>query len=220
MNRSEMSPFAKAFYAVAKALVCLWIAVMHPLRIAGRENLPADDSSFIIIANHRSMLEVFFIARLLMPRRTVFMAKEELFVNALFNWVIGVAGGFPVKRGSADIGAVKKSLSILREERQVFGIFPEGTRQRNLEGGLQKFYNGVGYIALMAKKPVIPILFPDPEKFRPLRAVQVRIGTPVVLGDLMEGRKLTSDATQQATDRIFEALNTLSGRRISALASE
>ncbi len=219
MNRSEMSPFARALYTVAKTVVTWWIALLHPQRVQGRENLPAD-GSFIVIANHRSMLDVFFIARLLLPRRTVFMAKEELFGNGLLRWLIGVAGGFPVKRGSADISAVKKSLAVLRDERQVFGIFPEGTRNKNIESGLQKFYNGVGYIALMAKKPVVPILFTDRGNFRPFRGVHIAIGQPVVLGDLTEGRKLTGEATQQATDRIFEALNVLRQDRISATTAE
>ena len=219
MNRSEMSLFARALYAVAKTLVTWWIALLHPQRVQGREHLPAD-GSFIIIANHRSMLDVFFIARLLLPRRTVFMAKEELFGNVFMRWLVGVGGGFPVKRGSADISAIKKSLAVLREERQVFGIFPEGTRNKNIENGLQKFYNGVGYIALMAKVPVVPIFFADMENFRPFRCVQISIGQPVVLNDLTEGRKLTGEATQQATDRIFEALNLLRQDRISAATAE
>ena len=91
MNRSEMSPFARALYTVAKTVVTWWIALLHPQRVQGRENLPAD-GSFIVIANHRSMLDVFFIARLLLPRRTVFMQWPPALAHRRSRRVSGQAG--------------------------------------------------------------------------------------------------------------------------------
>ena len=207
MNFSEMKWYDKAFYALAKAVATVLIALLHPLKISGAENLPKN-GSFIIIANHVAMWDVFFISRMLFPLRTLYMAKEELFsYGALFSWIIRCSGGFPVKRGTADIGAIKRALSTIKEG-HVFGIFPEGTRNKKWEGKLQRFFNGVGYIALASKAPVIPVFFADTEGFRVFRKVRVFVGEPVNLEDLLQ-LKITSESTEKATEHILHSVNAL-----------
>jgi 1-acyl-sn-glycerol-3-phosphate acyltransferase len=209
MTMKELKWYERAFYAFGKFVAVLMTAILFPLRVQGREYLPKS-GPFIVIANHISMLEVFFIPRLLLPLRTVFMAKSELFSHgALFRWVIRTCGGFPVKRGTEDIGAIKKALDVLRAG-EVFAIFPEGTRNKNLDGTLQKFYNGVGYIALLSGAPVIPVLFADTAGFKPFRRVRVIVGPPVGLEELRgSGARVNSQMTARATLKVLGSLNEL-----------
>jgi 1-acyl-sn-glycerol-3-phosphate acyltransferase len=209
MTRKELKWYERILYAIGKLYVRLLTALVFPLDVQGRENLPKT-GPFIVIANHISMLEVFFIPRILLPLRTVFMAKSELFTHGAFvNWVLRVAGGFPVKRGTADIGAIKRSLEILKAG-EVFAIFPEGTRNKNLDGKLQKFFNGVGYIALLSGAPVIPVYFADTAGFKPFRSVKVVVGPPVALNELRgENCKLNGETTQKATLKVLNALHAL-----------
>jgi 1-acyl-sn-glycerol-3-phosphate acyltransferase len=206
MTTKELSWYERAFYAFAKFISVMLTTFMFPLRVQGREHVPKS-GPFIVIANHISMLEVFFIPRLLLPLRTIFMAKSELFSHGkFFSWVIRTCGGFPVRRGTADIGAIKKALEVLKAG-EVFAIFPEGTRNKKLDGTLQKFYNGVGYIALLSGAPVIPLLFADTAGFKPFRRVRVIIGPPVLLQELREsGARVNSEMTEQATHRILDSL--------------
>jgi 1-acyl-sn-glycerol-3-phosphate acyltransferase len=209
MTLREMKWYEKFIYALGKLYSIILSDLLFPLDVQGRENLPKD-GPFIIIANHLSMLEVFFIPRILFPLRTVFMAKSELFSHGRFiNWVLRIGGGFPVKRGTADIGAIKKSLEILKEG-EVFAIFPEGTRNKKLDGNLQKFYNGIGYIALLSGAPVIPIFFADSTGFKMFRRVRVLVGKPVSVAELRDsGGRMTSEATTKATLKVLKALNKL-----------
>lgn len=208
MITAEMKWYDKAFYAFGKFLAVLLTALVFPLRVQGRENFPKD-GPFIVIANHISMWEVFFIPRMLFPLRTVFMAKSELFRHGgFFNWVLRAVGAFPVNRGTADIGAIKRSLEILKAG-EVFAIFPEGTRNKKLDGTIQKFNNGVGYIALMSGAPVIPVLFADTAGFRLFRPVHVAVGPPVDLAALKTGGRVRSETTEQATAAVLEALSAL-----------
>jgi 1-acyl-sn-glycerol-3-phosphate acyltransferase len=208
MTLREMKWHDRAFYAFGKFLVSLMVLLFFPMRITGRENFPKT-GPFIVIANHISMLEVFFIAWMLFPLRTVFMAKSELFEHGrLFSWVLKAVGGFPVKRGTADIGAIKKALGVLKAG-EVFGIFPEGTRNKKLDGVLQKFNTGVGYIALQSGVPVIPVLFQDTAGFKAFRRVRVVVGKPVDLSNLQSQGKINGDLTERATAKALDALNAL-----------
>ncbi len=208
MTTPEMKWFDKALYAFGKFLTVLLTALVFPLRVKGREHIP-QDGPFIVIANHISMWEVFFIPRMLFPRRTVFMAKSELFQHGrFFSWVLHAVGAFPVNRGTADIGAIKKSLGILKAG-DVFAIFPEGTRNKKLDGTIQKFNNGVGYIAMVSGAPVIPVLFADTAGFRLFRPVRAVVGPPVDLSSLKTSGRVKSETTEQATAAVLEALSAL-----------
>lgn len=208
MTLEELKWYDRAFYVFAKFLTVLLTTLVYPQKIVGKENFPKN-GPFIIIANHISMWEVFFLARMIFPLRTVYMAKSELFGHsAFFDWVLRTVGAFPVKRGTADIGAIKKSLAVLKAK-EVFAIFPEGTRNRKLDGSIQKFNNGVGYIALQSGAPVVPVFFQNTAGFKVFRRVRVLVGKPIVLSGIAGGGKMTSDMTEQATGKVLEALSAL-----------
>jgi 1-acyl-sn-glycerol-3-phosphate acyltransferase len=122
--------------------------------------------------------------------------------------VLRAVGAFPVNRGTADIGAIKKSLSVLKAG-DIFAIFPEGTRNKKLDGTIQKFNNGVGYIAMVSGAPVIPVLFADTAGFRLFRPVKVVVGPPVDLSSLKTDGRMKSETTEQATAAVLEALSAL-----------
>ena len=100
-------------------------AILLPLSISyfgnqGKENLPTEGSA-IIFSNHTSLFDPIVLGCLL-PRKIYFMAKQELFRIKPFALFMKGLGAFPVKRGTADISAVKTALYTLRKG-EVFGIF-------------------------------------------------------------------------------------------------
>ena len=109
------------------------------------------------------------------------MAKRELFKNPLLAWVLNCMGAFPVRRGESDEEAVATALALL-ERGQAVVIFPEGTRIRT--GSLQPPRRGVGRLALLSGKPVVPIAVAGSErardgwKIKPVK-VQLRFGAPL-----------------------------------------
>lgn len=141
------------FYAIARGLVSLYYHIRFKIRVVGRGNIPKRIGGLIIASNHVSNNDPPFIGVVFKGKYT-FMAKEELFKNRFFAWLIRKLGAFPVKRGAKDFAAIDTAIESLGKGR-TFMIFPEGTRSKTGELGRPK--SGVSIIAVRAKAPVIPV---------------------------------------------------------------
>jgi 1-acyl-sn-glycerol-3-phosphate acyltransferase len=121
--------------------------------IQGAENVPKE-GPVLYVSNHTSYLDPVAIGNV-SPRRVVFMGKAELFKTKILNWLLRGVDGFPVKRGEADMSAVKAALGFLKSGRVVC-IFPEGTRQ-NSEEELGQPESGAATFAMKTGCPVVPV---------------------------------------------------------------
>lgn len=198
--------FQRIFYYICVGAAHILIPVLHPLKIHGGGTLP--EGPFIFCANHVSVWDCIFMAYMVLPRRTSFMAKIELFQNRALNWIIRTLGAFPVKRGSADMSAFKNALQALKEGR-ILIIYPEGTRNRNWQGTLQPFNKGTGFLALMSKVPIIPMFFSDVHGFKPFHKVDIWVGEPVDLGQMAQGGA-NSEKIALVTQKIYDDMTKLS----------
>ncbi len=111
-------------------------------------------------ANHVSNWDPPILATFI-EREVCYMAKEELFKNAVFAAAIRALHVFPVKRGAADKNAIKNAVKVLKGG-GCLGIFPEGTRSKT--GKIGKAESGVSLIAAMTKAPIIPAAIINTEK--------------------------------------------------------
>lgn len=140
-------------YAFARDLVRFVYHIIFHITVVGKENIPEAKGGYIIASNHVSNNDPPLIG-ITFRGKYNFMAKEELFRNPLFAWLIRGLGAFPVKRGAKDGAAVQKGIECLKNGR-IFVIFPEGTRSKTGELGKPK--SGVAMIAAQAKVPVVPV---------------------------------------------------------------
>lgn len=146
------------------------------LKVEGQENIP-DKGAIIVAPNHKSYWDPPVIGTAVNNRIIHYMAKEELFKNPIFGWVIRQFGTFPVKRGTVDRQAVRQAVRELKSGNPL-GIFPEGTRIKR--EGLGRFHSGMASLALMTGTPVVPVAVIGtmdlPKKNGPLA---VLIGKPI-----------------------------------------
>jgi len=159
-------------YSVLRAIIRPLIFLLYRPQIDGYENFPLEGKT-IIFSNHLSMLDPIIIGCIL-PRQVFFMAKMELFRIPILSSLLKSLGAFPVKRGTADLSAIKHSLQVLKEDK-VFGIFPEGTR--NKEGQIRTFSHGVASIAHKSKAQTLPIAIIGSYKI--FRSIKIKIGKPL-----------------------------------------
>ena len=161
----------------------------------------------IAIANHTGQIEVPLIFAHLQPRKLSGWAKAESWDNKFLNWVFGVWGIIPVRRGEADMHALKEALRALQKG-LIFGVAPEGTR--NYNGILRRALPGTVIIALHSGAPIIPIAHWGGEVYlKNLKRFKrtdfhIRIGEPFKFN--VEGLKVTGEVRQQIADEMMYRL--------------
>lgn len=146
--------------------------VIFRTKIIGEENVPKD-GSFILCGNHVHALDAPIIV-VTAKRKIRFMAKEELFKNKFIASLANIFEVIPVKRGTADLDAIKASMKAIKDG-DILGIFPEGTRNGMLKNASIKA--GAAFIALKTNTPVIPVGIEG--SFKPFRKVVIRYGKPM-----------------------------------------
>lgn len=139
------------YYALI-SLARFLVLVLARCRVVGRENIP-DGGAFIMVSNHLSASDPVLLG-VKLGRRVVFMAKEELFRNRFFGYIIRRFGAFPVYRGRSNRDALRQAGDILSRG-GVLGMFPEGTR--SVKESLQPALYGTALIAYHNKVPILPV---------------------------------------------------------------
>lgn len=172
-------------------------------QIIGLENFPTSGKT-IVYSNHICALDPVVLACIL-PRKINFMAKSELFQNRILAYVLRRLGAFPVRRGTADISAIKNSLRVLNEG-GVFGIFPEGTRSK--DGKLKTFSQGVASIAHKSKATLVPVVFLN--DYKVFGRLRIRIGAPLDFKSYFEQRSNT-ELFEIMTDEMGQAIKKMLG---------
>jgi 1-acyl-sn-glycerol-3-phosphate acyltransferase len=143
----------------------------------------------IIAPNHITNIDPFGVAQPL-PRRVHFMAKQELFGNAVLRYYMLSGNAFPVERGKMDLTAIKTALRVLQNG-QLLVIFPQGTR-----GGVEA-KGGASFLALKAKVPVIPVGISLHRNWFGGKAFRFNFGTPIPPeGDVEAHTTRVSDAIE------------------------
>lgn len=152
-------------------------------------------------ANHISLLDGPTVVAYT-KRKVDILGKDDLFKNKFLIWFWGKLLLHPIKRDSADLGAIKISLKILKEGKLLM-LFPEGTRH-GLEKGV-KPKNGAVVMAIKAGAPIIPIGIKGP--FKPFRKVKINIGKPIDYSgykDKINDKELMDKLTKELMDNIID----------------
>jgi 1-acyl-sn-glycerol-3-phosphate acyltransferase len=141
------------FYRFMRRLCQLAGMEMFDQRVYNRHYEPAD-GGVVYISNHQSFLDPMLVSDTL-RRPGNYMARDTLFANRWFRLLIGSLGAFPIRRGTADIAALKEAIRRLKQGRAVV-IFPEGTRTP--DGRIGPFLPGVSVLSQRAADWTVPVL--------------------------------------------------------------
>jgi len=176
--------FNRFLYNIGKISFLIIFKVFCGFQATGIDNIPKV-GGFIVASNHHSNLDPIILG-VGSPRIINFMAKEDLFRNRFFGWLLSQVGAFPIKRNSGDVGAIKEAIKRLRIG---FGlvIFPQGTRKQRREIDVQP---GIGLLASRGKVTVVPAFITGSGAALPVGAKWVRptkisvvYGSPLNFGE-------------------------------------
>lgn len=139
-------------YKILKTIVSILFKLIYKVKINGLENIPKD-GAFIISANHTHIFDPISIA-ILINRQIFFVAKKELFKNKLLSKLFLSLGVISIDRKNNDFKAIKSCFRVLKNG-NILGMFPEGTRVKNID--ISNMKKGVALIALKSKVNIIPV---------------------------------------------------------------
>lgn len=188
-------------YAIIYPFVWLFMRIFHPWRTVGAENIP--EGAAVFCGNHTTIGDPLYVVCAMTRKRQIHvMAKEEVMHWPVVGWVLKKAGIFGVKRGKADMSAVKEALRVLKNGERLL-LFPEGTRIRN--GMVSEAHTGAALFATHTGAPLVPVYI-TPKK-RLFRKTTVVFGQP--FHPEFEGRKPSSAELQRIADELMERVRAL-----------
>lgn len=210
MSRSRLSPIQQLFWLVAKLLTqVLWRADLPgPLPLA-------DGEGAIVVCNHRSSVDPFFV-QAATGRKVHWMVAREYCEHPAFAWFLRLCEVIPVRRGGVDIGAVKAAMR-LTSAGGLLGMFPEG-RINMTEALMLPGRPGVAWVALKARCPILPCYIEGSpyrrtawSPFFMTARVKVRFGVPLDISEFY-GREGESEVLEIVLRRCQKAIAELAGQ--------
>ncbi len=209
-------------YRVVRPLLRL---IYRPV-VAGLENVPME-GPVILASNHMSFVDSVVIP-LVVPRRVTFLAKAEYFEGrgaaSILGAFLGSMGHIPVPRTEqrAAVAALDIALQTLNEG-NAFAIYPEGTRSE--DGRLYRGHTGVGWLALNAAVPVVPVAVRGTERIMPVGAKLPRVRRPgVKFGKPIDHKTFVdmpaAKGRRALVDEIMQEIQKLSGQEFTGTYNE
>lgn len=122
------------------------------IRVGGRGNMPST-GPVLLLANHQSFLDPWFVALAVAPRKVTHLARSNLFNGRWFEKTIRYLGAIPIDRGFGRDG-LRQVLAHL-DQGAVVVVFAEGERCHT--GQIQPLKAGVGLLASRTHAPIVPV---------------------------------------------------------------
>lgn len=141
------------WFRFARWVCGVFCKLFFRIRVYGKENVP-EEGSLLLVSNHQSYLDPVFCG-VPLKRHLYFLARDTLFTNRFFGRLISSVNTIPVRRGEADLSAMKKIISKLKEGNGVC-LFPEGTRTQ--DGKITAFKPGFCLLCRRGEAAVVPVM--------------------------------------------------------------
>ena len=167
--------FVTHWLLVYQAVIISTLIPIWKIEIEGRDKA-VTDSTYVIIANHQSILDILLINCL--RYRFKWISKIENINVPVLGWYLRMAGYITVNRGNEESKTemLEKSYQCLRQGISIM-IFPEGTRSFDGEIGFYK--RGAFQLAIQSGVPILPVIIDGTTGILPKHGLIFRSGYKV-----------------------------------------
>ena len=202
MSKKEKGNKSAAF-RFFYALFGWFVKILFGIRTLNPEKEP-EKGGYLICCNHIAASDAVLIGYSFKHNQALLMAKKELFKIPVVAQLIKLLGAFPVDRGGADVGAIKKSITMIKEGKCV-ALFPQGHRYPGVDPRTTPVKNGAGLIVSRAQCDVVPVYV-----LRKNNRSKLFRKSYLVIGDKIPYAELVREGDNAAiTKKIFDAICTL-----------
>ena len=182
-----------------------WLATetMQLVLLVGRIRVHAEGldrinrkKPFLLVANHRSMIDPFLPLTLLKGTEIVYICKPEVKDMPVFGRYAHICG-FPFidrENNRQALKTILHAVDILKDEQTAVGIFPEGTRNKT-------------------DAPLLPL---HPGSF----SIAKRAGVPIVVAASRNTEKALKQVIWHGTKVSFKVVDVLSPEQIADLSTQ
>ena len=172
---AEGVPGPNLWYRTLRSFFQVTMSAVWKVRVFNRHYEPAS-GGVAYICNHQSFLDPMLMS-LALRRPMNYMARDSLFRTPGFKQLIESLNAFPVRRGTADTGAIKEAMRRIKKGHQIV-VFPEGTRTH--DGKIGPFLPGVALLSQRAAEWTVPVLIDGAFEAWPRSQKLPRIGNVTV----------------------------------------
>ncbi|WP_313756489.1 lysophospholipid acyltransferase family protein [Tissierella sp.] len=193
-------------YNVVKVIVGIIFRLLYRIEVHGKENV-LEEGRLILCSNHISNLDPIILS-IVFPRQVCWMAKKQLFKNKILSYFLTKIGAFPVDREESDLSAIRNALKVLKKE-SVLGIFPEGTRVKEMN--IENAKPGVALISIKANSPVLPVYIEG--NFKLFSKIRVYFGKPIDFSS-NDDKKLTTEDYRLFSKQILRSIYSIKDKEV------
>lgn len=212
-------------YQLSRFVIGPCLHALARIDVTGAENVP-ETGGAILASNHLSVLDSFYLP-LMLQRPVTFAAKSEYFTGTrpaerIAGIYLRATNQLSVDRAGARAGQqmLEAALALLKDG-ALFGIYPEGTRSP--DGRLYRGRTGIGWLALHAAVPVLPVamvgtdrLLPPGHRIPRPGRIEIRIGKPLLFDEYAD-QPAGARQRRAVTDRVIQAIGELSGQEYAPM---
>ncbi|HUO09354.1 MAG TPA: lysophospholipid acyltransferase family protein [Phycisphaerae bacterium] len=143
------SKFQALSWNVGRLLSRIAAMLLFRLHVSGQARIPKT-GGVLMVTNHQSFLDPWLIG--IAPSRQIhYMARDTLFKGGFLHYLLELWNVFPVKRGHADLTAIRTAVECLQQG-YIVNVFPEGTRSE--DGSIGQLAPGISLILNRCKSEV------------------------------------------------------------------
>ena len=212
VDKSKPQESPNRFYlAVFVETIALYFRLARiEIRVRGKEKVPKN-SNFLLVSNHLSDHDFMSMLTVLRGRSVAFVSKPENFNYPIAGKYLHKGGFLPINREEA-----REALTTIREvsERMKtlpisYGVFPEGTRNRQIDG-LLPFREGVFLMAKKAGVPIVIVRVTDTDKVKH-RAPWKKTRVYVDFVDVIDAETVKATRSHELSEMVRERMAAAEG---------
>ena len=172
----EGVPGPDMWYRICRRAMQMILVAGCRVRAFNRHYEPTSGSA-LYMCNHQSFMDPPLMS-LALRRPMNYMARASLFRYGPVKRLFESLNAFPVKRGEADMGALKEALRRLKRREQIV-LFPEGTR--TYDGRIMPFLPGAAMLARRGADWTVPTIIDGAYECWPRKNILPRTGQIAII---------------------------------------